>query len=286
MGFLSQPYPLVQQDQRKWKAIVLIGAFVFLFLLIFQPFGLAELKGNKIPVLLGYGLITSLVVWVFNYPIPKLFPGLFREKKHTLFKELLFSTAIVFFIAMVNWYYTVSLGFMHPSLQSFLIAMLWTFSLGVFPVAIGIMVNYQIQLKKNLEQARKIQSEYGQTKSKAEEKTIDQLVSICDLNGTEVLKIEQGEIIRLEAAGNYVELHYLDSEITEKILIRNSLKNIAEQLSSHTGLIQTHRSHFVNLHYIESVHGNAQGLLIKPTETNAIVPVSRNYIAPIKEAIK
>lgn len=285
MGILSKPHPIILENSSKWKSVIWTGVFVFLFLLIFQPFGLAALKSGKIPLLLGYGFITSAIVWLFNFPFQRLFPALFDEKNWKLWNELTFSSAIVFSIAAANWIYTAILGFLDHSLYSFLSAMLWTFSLGVFPIAIGIILGNYVKMERNLKEAKKILAGKNLNRSRFELATDANGIAVLDLNGNEVLKVNAAEIIRLEAAGNYVVFYYFHQGKPEKTLIRNSLKKLLDQLSPSALIIQTHRSHCVNVDFIESVSGNAQGLLISLKGVNDVVPVSRNFIAPLKEMI-
>ena len=282
MGIFSKPHPLIREKSSKWQSVIFIGVFVFLFLLIFQPFGLASIPSNKIPVLLGYGFITSAIVWLFNFPIQKLFPGHFDERSWKLFNELIYSSAIVFSIAAANWYYTTILGFLENSFQSFLSAMLWTFSLGVFPVVFGIMLAHYFKLKRNLKEAKEILSFKNQNNQQIAQDSDERRIVILDVNGVEVLELNAAKIIRIEAAGNYVVLHYFYQEIPEKILVRNSLKKLLGQLSQSTQVIQTHRSHAVNVDFIENVNGNAQGLMISLKGIKEVIPVSRSFIATLK----
>lgn len=286
MGLLSQPYPAYQQNAQKWRLVFLIGGFVFLFLVVFQPFGLSDLPANKILVLFGYGLITSMVIWLLNFPLQKVYPRFFKEKNWTVLKELAFNALIIMTIAIANWYYTIALGYMKPSFQSFITALLWTFSLGVFPLTVGILLNYYFLLKKNLSEAQSIKRESGFKRLPENEYHQEKQISLYDYSGGVVISLSPLEIIRLEAAGNYVEIHFINSAKPEKILIRNSLKNTLEQLSNQTRIIQTHRSHSINLTHLKSVSGNAQGLQLELAFSKDKIPVARSFISNIKAEIQ
>ncbi|TVQ46546.1 MAG: LytTR family transcriptional regulator [Saprospirales bacterium] len=285
MAFLNQPYPLFLEKSQKWKAVIFIGGFVFLFLLFFQPFGLSDLFENKIPVLLGYGLITSFVVWLFNFPFQALFPRLFSEKSWTLLKEILFSMAVITTIAIANWVYTITLGYMRYSIQGFLTALLWTFSLGVFPMTVGILFNYYFLFKKYLAEAKALRGESTLKKSDNKKPGQEGLISLFDQTGNELIRLSSDEIIRLEAAGNYVELHFSQSGETERLLIRSTLKNLLNQINGHQLIVQTHRSHAANLYHLQSVSGNAQGLQLQLNFSEEKVPVSRSFIPEVKAKI-
>lgn len=93
-----------------------------------------------------------------------------------------------------------------------------------------------------------------------------------------IYDIPMNRIRYVEAMQNYVYIAYLDAEgRLTKTLERTTLKSILE-LSADTTIYQSHRSFLVNREAIESVRGNAQGLLLKLSDSDKPIPVSRRFI--------
>ncbi len=66
---------------------------------------------------------------------------------------------------------------------------------------------------------------------------------------------DAAEIVWVEAAGNYVELHCRD---TKPLLLRGTLQDYEQQLRPH-GFVRVHRSRLVNRTHIESFAGTSSG---------------------------
>jgi DNA-binding LytR/AlgR family response regulator len=85
---------------------------------------------------------------------------------------------------------------------------------------------------------------------------------------------------------NYVSVCFQKDGISQKELLRNTIKNLETQIQSSV-LIRCHRSFMVNSDLIEKVEGNAQGLRLNLKNLEDFeVPVSRKYIPILKEIIK
>lgn len=77
--YLKQPYPF---PYKKWNIIISISLFIGLFMLIFQPFGLSQMRGGayKSVFCLGYGVVTMTVMIINIVIIQHLFKGWFNNK--------------------------------------------------------------------------------------------------------------------------------------------------------------------------------------------------------------
>lgn len=284
-SLLLQPYPITDESATKWRVVGFFGLFVFLFLLVFQPFGLAHNIPHKTWVILGYGVITALAVWLSNFVIPRLAPGFFREENWMLWKELLFSLFVIAVIAFFNLTYTFWLGFMEFSLSAFFYSLFMTLSLGILPVAGIILINYHLQLRSNLRSLERIKSRVA-THSRPKTTGPEEEFMLTEISGTPAITLPMQQIVQIEAAQNYVTVHYLRNGTIQKKLIRNSLKNISSQLESHPAFVQTHRSHIVNTDKILHISGNAQGYQLKMEGLSEKIPVSRSRISAFEQRFK
>lgn len=110
-------------------------------------------------------------------------------------------------------------------------------------------------------------------------------IEIFSSNKTDSLKIQPGNIITVESADNYIEIYYFENDTLEKKIIRNTLKDIESQLASYKHIIRCHRTSLVNVHFIDKVFRNYSGYNLNIRELNKNVPVSRQYVFSIKNAI-
>ena len=100
------------------------------------------------------------------------------------------------------------------------------------------------------------------------------LIILKSENGKEELKIQDSDLFYIESADNYSNIVFLERNKQKKTLIRNSLKQIEDQLK-HPYIIRSHRSFLVNLSKVKSISGNSQGYQLCFDEIPEMVPVSR-----------
>ena len=281
-NLLLQPYPASDGVGAKWRTVAFFGLFVFLFLLVFQPFGLANNIPHKTWIIVGYGLITALSVWLANFALPLLVPGFFRERNWRLWKELVFSLLVMVFIAFFNLAYTFWVGFIAFSLQAFFYSLFMTLSLGILPVAGIILINYHFQLRRNLHSLERVKSKVT-LHSPPYPKGTEEEITLTEISGSPALNVSIQQVVHIEAAQNYVLVHYWGDEAIQKKIFRNSLKNISNQLESQPLFVQTHRSHIVNTGKILQISGNAQGYQLEMEGLSETIPVSRSRIAAFEQ---
>jgi DNA-binding LytR/AlgR family response regulator len=82
-----------------------------------------------------------------------------------------------------------------------------------------------------------------------------------------------------------VEIVYKDGDHLKKKLIRNTMKNIEQQIKSYSNFIRCHRICIVNTYYVEKLDRkyNSHWLTIKGYQEQ--LPVSRQYLLKLKDAI-
>ncbi|HEY0110667.1 MAG TPA: LytTR family transcriptional regulator, partial [Fibrella sp.] len=127
LKLLRQPYPVSESAGNEW----LIGAFVGGFLLVFQPFGLADWHTtDKIFKILGFGAITTGVMLLFN-AATRLLPRFFAEDRWTVGREIVKILVLILCIALANRVYLNWL--LDGSMQGGWLQSIWmTFVIGIF----------------------------------------------------------------------------------------------------------------------------------------------------------
>lgn len=108
------------------------------------------------------------------------------------------------------------------------------------------------------------------------------------LNGTTndsmTLKIE--ELLYIEAVGNYVKIHLWcnDKIVTETL--RNTLKNVEEELHLYPAVMRCHRAFIVNMKRVEQMMGHTGSVQLQVEHCDTAIPVSRSNIQSIRDYIK
>ena len=258
-----------------------IGLFVGLFLLVFQPFGIGPWETpDKSLKILGFGLIT-FVVTAFNFIVwARLFPRQFADKRWTVGREILLVTGNILLIAIANRLYFEWL--VQQESGSWISMILATFLIGIFPTAGGVLFSYIRQLKKYSESATQfiphptsVQPPIGVIDPPPSAPTNSPLTLVAD-NEKDTLTLSATDLLYIESSDNYCTVVYEKNSQLAKPLVRSSLSRLMEQINQ-PSIVRCHRSFVVNLDRVERVTGNAQGYKLHLSGGNFVVPVSRQY---------
>lgn len=109
------------------------------------------------------------------------------------------------------------------------------------------------------------------------------MFNFYDDKGDLKLSVKPEMVYYIEAADNYVEVHYVSNGKKQTMLIRNSLKNIACSFSD-KDLVRCHRSYIANLNKVQLLR-RVEGELVLDFGEESIpkVPVSRGYAQHVME---
>ena len=89
----------------------------------------------------------------------------------------------------------------------------------------------------------------------------------------------------IKSADNYIEILYKDNEKLQLRLIRNTLKNIEAQLKKYSEFIRCHRTYIINKKFVLDFTRGYTGYRLRLTGYNEQIPVSRQYLLMVKDAI-
>jgi len=279
--YLNKPAPFVESLSKRLLISLFFGLFIFTFLLVFQPFSIAENTDAVVLKCFGYGLITFLIMVINAVFIPILFPKLFDSAVYKVKHNVLLSIWILVLIAILNWVFT---SYLFPteemiSLPKFTII---TFAVGLFPIFIG---SYYLERKLNNEH-KQLAIEVSNTLS-AHVKSVSksQYLFHSDQNN-EQLNLRISDLLFIKSEGNYCEFFYQKNGEVDKMLLRTTMKKVKEILAEEVDVIICHRSYLVNLHNIISVSGSARNISLNFDNIEFTVPVSRSNEALVTKAIR
>ena len=98
-----------------------------------------------------------------------------------------------------------------------------------------------------------------------------------DEKGDLKLVLQAEMLYYLEAADNYVVIHYMNAGKMEKMLIRNTLKNIEWRLQN-KDVVRCHRSYLVNLKNVQLIRRKEGDMLLDfGNEKIQHIPISKTY---------
>ncbi len=262
------------------KLIFGISIGVFLFILFFQPFGFIEQDVNT-RLLFNAGLagIIFVLMLILRILLPGFVPTISQFEKWNFISEILYasiwiliSVAFVFYIRYVG----------HIRMTIFLV---FKISLVCLAPSVILRANDELNSLKNMLHALLKKN-----------KDLSMHISNTDIlgnpfeiftseNKSEIVKLQVDNLIMIKSADNYVEIFYKENEKIQQKLIRNTLKNIDNQLKKYSEFIRCHRSCIINKKYVHDFSHNYTGYRLKLSGYNEDVPVSRQYLNSVKEAI-
>ncbi|MCU4175323.1 LytR/AlgR family response regulator transcription factor [Carboxylicivirga sp. N1Y90] len=249
-----------------------IGLFVAYVLIVFQPFGTDDFRHpNKNLFLAGYGaIITCSYVIIYL-----LFDHLIRPRLVLIgiwswvFEAVLLVTTVLLSLTASFFYHHWFIGSQINWFTYFGFLILGG-SISIIPIAIIIVLRYQL---KNRNIQRTI------NKEKKEEV---QLVLSSNNKSDEDVKLTPSTLVYVMANGNYTEVYQLEGDELKRIMLRNSLSNIQQQLPEHH-FMKVHRSYIVNVRYLEKVYTQQSNYFLLLSVAKVEIPLSRNAISEVRQ---
>ena len=117
----------------------------------------------------------------------------------------------------------------------------------------------------------------GQAKQTAEAS-----VNFFAKGGRLAFSTRMGNILYIEAADNYVNIHYLNGEKEETFILFNSMKNIEKSFAG-TSLMRCHRGYMVNADNVRLMRKEALGLVLEINHCAKTIPVSKSFAEPVTQ---
>lgn len=108
-------------------------------------------------------------------------------------------------------------------------------------------------------------------------------VQILDEKGEMRLSVRREHLLLIESADNYICVWYTNNNAPKKVLVRNTLKQVAEQLAS-THIQRCHRSYLVNLDHVKVLRREKEGIFVELGIVGVPdVPISKTYSDSIQK---
>jgi len=275
LTLLNKPYKTTDISIRdKIVSSVIFGLFIFLFLFIFQPFGLGAIEPwlTRFLISAGFGIITIFMLIIIKTLLDPVIIG----PGWTMWKDILYAMFTASSIGVANYFY-ISVIFRHPFVFKIFLITIWSaWLVAVIPVSIGYILYfnkvYRDALKDSLIEPEAVFPE--------------EEIMLRAGNLKNDLRLVPKNILYLCSNDNYVTIFTISGTTVSRNTIRGTLKSAEAELKKYKRFLRCHKCYIVNLDHVLSVRGNNQNMTIILQNTPAEIPVSRSMAPHVSRSIR
>ena len=274
---------LIQKLKEELGLLLSISFGVFLFVLFFQPFPAIN-PGIDNNLVFVAGL--SGIIFLSMALVRTLFPSLTRgngdngntSKIYPRYLKgfIIFVVSTVAFEFYLRYVGGVKIDFF-ISFKVFFICLAPPVILNLYDTITGLRQQNDLHLLEKKIMQKQVE--------KYEEDYLNKYVEFVSENVSENFSLLIADVAFIRSADNYVEIVFRESEVFKKKLIRNTLKNIEVQIRQYSNFLRCHRICIVNIHFVEKLIRDNQNHSLAIRGSNELIPVSRQYLLKLKEAL-
>ena len=265
----------------RWGNIIRLVLFTAIFALIFinvyAPFGAdsyLKLSGVRLFLYSSFVILTGMLVVV----ISRLMMFLYSRKK--ILNYWRYALWVVSEILVMAFVYCIYVKFILADERDFMII----FSASIKNTSLIILLPYTILWLFFSWQDKSARLEEMKGMETTSKKGEGSMIPFKDEKGSLRLSVHLADLLYLEAADNYVSIHYVRRNKQHHFMVRNSMKAFEEQFSD-SNVIRCHRSYMVNLAKVDIIRKEKDGLHLElDTEESISLLVSKTYVKKVMEA--
>jgi len=254
-----------------------IGLGVFLFILFYQPFPLDDFDfNNRLIFIAGFAAIVFLIMIIIRISFLLFFLNINPRTTLPVFIQgfLIFVLSSVAFAFYLYYVGKVPISF-YIMLKVSLICLAVPIILWLYDFIKHLKIS-NILLSEERKSLQKQITEY-------QDNYMNQPVVFTSDNGADTIKLMNSDVAFIRSADNYVEVVYLETDEFKRKLIRNTMKDIEQQIKAYSNFIRCHRICIVNIHFIEKLNKSNDSYHISIRGYEEKLPVSRQYLLRLKE---
>ena len=193
--------------------------------------------------------------------IQRLFQHLTNRRKIEL--RILGVTVIVIFLILVFTPYSI-----HDWVNAHRITLMWV-AIGLQVVAFYVLLFEAYDLRQTINK--------WQIQEMNDQQEHTDVFKIYDERGELKLLVRPEMLYYIESADNYVIIHYLNMGKMEKMMIRNTLKNIEWRFKDRS-LVRCHRSYIANIANVKMLKKSDNEMMLDfGIDSIKPLPVSKTY---------
>lgn len=269
----------VAKTSQNLKHLLWVNIVIYLIFIFLEPFNFNIIGYNKYIISLIFVLSYYVSLFISIKFIIPFFRNTFKVKNLFFYHYILgYCFLIVVVAATHQLFQNILNGDTWINFNQFFKTISNAFFIGFIPTIIVALIKYISLIEKQIKHANiginNSLKKYPQSG----------ILTIASSNKKNVYRFYKSSILYMQSEDNYVSIKYLnENDILEKELIRIPLKTVETFIEF--PFLKVHRSYIVNLNQITKLSGNSQGMQITLIATDETIPVSRNYIEPLKKSI-
>ncbi|WP_288423659.1 LytTR family DNA-binding domain-containing protein [uncultured Spirosoma sp.] len=280
--FLNRPVAEDFGFTNQVRQSLLSGVYVFAFVYLFGGGHTDDWSRAGLLALFGLGCVLSTLV--ANWLVPSLLPALYDEDRWTVGRQIVQVLFVLLCVSVGNMIVMWLLRIGHATFWEMYASVTL---IGFFPISVGVFINEQRRLKRNLAHAQLLNQQLARiaidpsvtesVMTAKPEPTVAPIV-LSSENGRDKLSLPPDQLRYVESVGNYVDVYWLHTGALHKTVLRSTLKEIEATLASHPDFLRCHRAFLVNLRAVSHADGNARGYQLTLTDVPNRIPVSRSFV--------
>lgn len=255
-----------------WWLVAGTAIFGELFIIIFEPFRARTLVDNDWEYLLWTTVVVAMGMAVIG--ISRWLMHVYGERKGL--SKAGYGVWIFLEVSIITLIYSlmIMLVFSHIAEQYE-----WSFFSLFRDILLGtaftLLIPYTILLL--IFAYRNAKSELTHTAGNAGGQLPPEMYRFYDERGELKLSVKPDMVYFLESADNYVTIHYMNGSKLDKLMIRNTLKNIEWRFRD-KGLVRCHRSYIINIHKVSVLRKQDCDVVVDfADERVPAIPISKGY---------
>jgi hypothetical protein len=267
---------------KEFGLILGISFGLVFFIYIFNPFPIDHLNyDNRKIFITGLGAIVFLFLIIVRIVFPCLRKDIAQIERKTALSD--YNRGIVLWVlsSVAFSFYLDFAGLI--SLSSYILFKIILICL--VPPVVSTFYDKIADLRQQNESLLLEKKIFQMQADKFKEDYLNTSIDFFSDNNGDKLKLLIADVVFINSADNYVEIHYMEAEQLKMKLLRNTLKYIEFQVKLFPVFIRCHRTCIVNIDYIEKITGNCNNNLLTIRGYPSQLPVSRQYFIKIKEAL-
>ncbi len=257
-----------------WLFLAYLLVITLLFIIVYQP---ASFMRSQEPVsklniyiftiiVVSSGAAILVISRILLYLVQKKHSMEFFHYIIWLVAELIFASAVL----------TVICFFLGNEAGLLFSDMLWKVSLDFLsiiavPYVISVLISFLYESHQEIEDLNQLVEA-----TSALVPNENQNINFYDRGGKLAFSTRRVNVLYIEAADNYCNIHYINGEKEDTFILHNSMKQL-DDTERFPSLLRCHRGYMVNIDSVKLLRKDKDGLLLELIQSNHSIPVSRTY---------
>jgi len=280
--WLNKKYPQNFIIQKPAIGTLIFLAFCFGFAIVYRPLNVHEARRFSLEVTMALYLCSISIPLFIIIKVLKSIRFFRNPDDWTFLKEVTAIVIILLGMGIAVYFMGFLMEVPGPrwNVTTFFDSCTHALLVGIVPFFFFTATNY-----RHLFAVERIRNFNAETVPPSPEEPEKQ-IRIASLLKKEELSFSPSQFVYATSEGNYVIFYLNSNSQIQKKIIRNSMSNIASQLSGIPYFVRTHRGFIVNVQKVISQKGNTLGYRLKLEGIDETIPVSRQNAREFDQLLK